>query len=76
MYWAGYTWWGLHAANLHDSPQGVALLNAGRACFDRLEKIMANNTYKGTFAEAVGKMGIQFEVPQRPENTKGFVVEA
>jgi len=37
---------------------------------------MGDKTYRGTFAKAVEEIGLEFEVPQRPENTKGFVVEA
>ena len=37
---------------------------------------MADKTYRKTFAEAVAKLGLNFEVPSRPDNTKGFVVEA
>lgn len=66
----------VHAANLHDSPQGVHLLKDTTGFFERLEKIMADNTYRGTFAEAVELAGMTFEVPERPENTKGFVLEA
>ena len=37
---------------------------------------MADKTYQGTFAKAVESLGLKFEVPQRPQGTKGFVVEA
>ena len=66
----------VHAANRHDSPKGVHLLDQEQQGLEKLEKILADNTYKGTFAKAVEKMGITFEVPQRPEGTRGFVVEA
>lgn len=66
----------LHGANFHDSPQGVNLLKPTAVYFSRLEKILADKTYQGTFAKAVEKLGLKFEVPQRPEGTKGFVVEA
>jgi len=66
----------VHAANLHDSPQGVNLLGLPGRSPGRLKKIMADKTYRGTFAKAVEKIGIEFESPQRPDNTKGFVVEA
>ena len=65
-----------HAANLHDSPQGVTLLNKVGYLTERLSTIMADKTYRKTFAEAVAKLGLNFEVPSRPNNTKGFVVEA
>ena len=66
----------VHAANLHDSPQGVKLLDFSKEDLNRLEKIMGDNTYKGSFARAVEKMELKFGTPNRPENTKGFVVEA
>ena len=66
----------LHAANFHDSPQGVNLLNPSASYFTSLALIMADKTYRGTFARAVKKLGLKFEIPQRPEGTKGFVVEA
>jgi len=68
----------LYAVNFHDSPQGVNLLNPSASYFSglELETIMTDKTYRGTFAKAVESLGIKFEVPQRPENTKGFAVEA
>ena len=66
----------LHAANFHDSPQGVNLLKPSADYFTNLETIMGDKTYRGTFARAVENLGLKFEVPQRPEGTKGFVVEA
>ena len=66
----------VHPANQHDSPQGVKLLQQIENLGDRLKIIMGDKTYRGTFAKAVEEIGLQFEVPQRPENTKGFVVEA
>ena len=66
----------IHAANLHDSPEGVHLLKDSTDFLDRLHKIMADKTYRGTFAQAVELAGVVFEVPHRPDHTKGFVVEA
>jgi len=43
---------------------------------ERLEVIMGDKTYRGTFAKAVVAIGLRFELPKRPDNTKGFVVEA
>ena len=65
-----------HAANLHDSPQGVSLLYQVKHLKEHLRLILADKTYRGTFARAVASLDIEFEVPQRPEGTKGFVVEA
>jgi len=65
-----------HAANKHDSPQGVNLLDGIQEDLERIACIMTDKTYQGTFARAVEALGLNFEVPQRPEGTKGFVVEA
>lgn len=62
----------VHTAHLHDSPQGVDLL----AELPQLAKIMADKSYRGTFAQAVEKIEMVFEVPHRPEGTVGFAVEA
>ena len=66
----------LHGANQHDSPQGINLLNTSNEIVSQLKMIMGDNTYRGTFALAVEKMGIEFDVPNRPNNVKGFVVES
>ena len=66
----------IHAANLHDSPQGVLLLKDTWFPTDELKTIMADKTYRGTFAKAVEAAGYNFEVPDREDGTKGFVVEA
>lgn len=66
----------IHAANRHDSPQGVHLFDEMEVDLEALEKILADKTYRGTFAKAVEKLGLTFELPQRPEGVKGFVVEA
>lgn len=66
----------VHPANQHDSPQGVKLIEKMSQELNELETILADKTYRGSFAEAVESAGIKFEIPQRPEGTKGFVVEA
>ena len=66
----------IHATNLHDSPEGVELLKESSFDMEVLQTVMADKTYRGTFAKAVEKLDLNFEVPARPDNTKGFVVEA
>lgn len=66
----------VHPANEHDSPAGVKLLNWGEEEMQRLEKIIADKAYRGTFAKAAEAKQIEFEVPVRPKDQKGFVVEA
>lgn len=66
----------VHAAHEHDSPAGVPLLEQIQEAMPRLKKIMTDKSYRGTFAKAVEQLGLIFEVPNREEGTKGFVVEA
>lgn len=66
----------VHAANQHDSIGGVELLEKLPPLMSRLEKIMTDKSYRGTFSQAVEKMGLFFDVPNREDGTKGFVVEA
>lgn len=66
----------VHAANQHDSPAGVKLLNWEKDEMKRLKKIVADKAYRGTFAEEVEARNIKFEVPKRAKEQKGFVVEA
>ena len=63
------------AANRHDSPQGVHLLPAIAPAKDCLEKVLADKSYRGSFAAALAEQNIAFEVPQRPDNSVGFVLE-
>ncbi|NUQ26848.1 MAG: IS5 family transposase [Saprospiraceae bacterium] len=66
----------IHAANVHDSPGGVPLLVNLKVTMPRLKKIMTDQSYRGTFCDAVEKLDIIFEIPHREEGQKGFVVEA
>ncbi len=70
--WKAY----VHAANLSDGSAGVPLLEDWDLWGERLRKILGDKAYRGTFAQAVAAEGLTFEVPERPEGTKGFVVEA
>jgi transposase len=65
-----------HPANEHDSPAGVSVLDVEMDYFDDLQKIIADKAYRGTFESACERLNIKFEVPVRPQGTKGFVVEA
>jgi transposase len=64
-----------HAANLHDSPQGQSLLDILPGVLKHLRVIMGDKTYRGTFARAVARMGMNFESPDRPDGVSGFTVE-
>jgi transposase len=66
----------VHPANEHDSPAGVQLLEMDEEQLDTLKKIIGDKAYRGTFSQTCEELGIEFEVPIRPEGTKGFVVEA
>ena len=63
-------------ANGHDGTEGKQLLGDIHKKMPWLEKIMGDSAYRGGFAEEVEKLGISFELPQREEGQKGFVVEA
>lgn len=70
--WRAY----VHAAHQHDSIQGGQLLEDIGSDMCRLKKIMADKSYRGTFAQWVEDAGLIFETPNRKDGTKGFVVEA
>ncbi len=66
----------VHPANEHDSPAGTHLLKRKAEVLPVLQKILGDQSYRGTFAAACAQQGVGFEVPVRPEGTKGFAVEA
>ena len=66
----------VHAANGHDSPGGVGLLEELKEVMPTLKKIIADKSYRGTFCQAVENKKIDFEVPLREEGQSGFMVEA
>jgi len=66
----------VHAANKHDSPGGLMLLENVESQMPNLETIMGDKSYRKTFGNAVEALGIKFEVPDRKDGQKGFVVEA
>jgi transposase len=66
----------VHASHHHDSPGGLTLLERLPQNLTRLEKIMGDKSYRGTFAQAVAELNLSFEVPFRQDGVKGFVVEA
>lgn len=73
----GRIWYAkVHAASQHDSIGGLTLLGFSKEALPRLKMIMADKSYRGTFAEVVGKLGLAFEVPKREDGVKGFAVEA
>jgi len=65
----------VHAANMHDSPAGVGLLDGLRPLMPRLGKIRVDKSYRGTFCRAVEQQQLAFEVPDREQGTKGFAVQ-
>lgn len=52
----------IHASNLDDSPQWGNLLKFKVRNYEGLKKIMGDKSYRGTFAEGVEKMGLEFAV--------------
>jgi transposase len=64
----------VHAANEHDSIMGCELLERTKGYFERLEKILIDAGYKGTFVEtAREEYGIEAEVSSKPPSEKGFI---
>ena len=63
------------AAHAHDSPSGGPLLEGGGPDLNNLKEIMAEKFYRSTFAKAVDKKGILFEVIERAEGVGGFLLE-
>jgi putative transposase len=64
----------VHAANGSDTIYGCELLEQVRDKYPRLEKILVDGTYKGTFIEEAKRvLEVKVEVASKPESTKGFV---
>ena len=66
----------VEAANVHDAPGDRPLLDRAGARGDRLITILGDSAYRKRFADAALERGIIVEIPERPEGTEGFVVEA
>jgi transposase len=64
------------AANSHDGKEGKHLLEGIKQTMQSLKKIIGDKAYRGAFADEVEKLDIEFEVPQRENGKKGFVLEA
>ena len=62
----------VHAAHQYDSPRGVDLLDDVPEELPRLQKIMGDKSHGGTFAQAVEKPGLTFEIPlqKRSQRTR------
>jgi len=68
--------WGVfvHAANLSDTVMGCELFKQVKERFTRLEKILVDAGYKGTFiTKALEELGVVAEISSRPPTEKGFV---
>ncbi|MEZ4776907.1 MAG: hypothetical protein R3D00_27280 [Bacteroidia bacterium] len=63
----------VHAAHLHDGTEGKRLLGQISAYSERLEKILGDQSYQGSFAAETEKLGLIFECASKPESAKGFV---
>ncbi|MDX2249043.1 MAG: IS5 family transposase [Bacteroidia bacterium] len=63
----------VHAAHLHDGSEGKRLLPRISAYSERLEKMLADQSYQGSFAVETEKIGLIFECASKPESVKGFV---
>ncbi|MEM6738407.1 MAG: IS5 family transposase [Bacteroidota bacterium] len=68
--------WGVlvGAANLNDGKEGIKLFGEIRTYFERLEKVLADGTYKGSFEEFVADVSeANVEIASRPPTQRGFV---
>ncbi|MEZ4773081.1 MAG: hypothetical protein R3D00_07855 [Bacteroidia bacterium] len=63
----------VHAAHLHGGTEGKRLLGQISAYSERLEKILGDQSYQGSFAAETEKLGLIFEYASKPESAKGFV---
>jgi putative transposase len=64
----------VHAANISDTKGGVGLIDNLEASLPRLEKILIDHAYQGTFEEyARQRLQVVVEVAAKPESTKGFI---
>jgi Transposase DDE domain len=64
----------VHAANLSDTIMGCKLFEKAKARLIRLQKILVDGGYKGTFVEeALKELKVEVEVSSRPPTEKGFV---
>lgn len=62
------------AANRHDGKQGMKLFGQIKDQFERLEKVLADGTYKGSFEQFVADVSeANVEISSRPPTEKGFV---
>lgn len=71
--------WGasVHAANIHDGIGALDMLDGlNESVKYRLEKILADQGYRGKYAKMVASLGFKFETPIAIKNTRGFVVAA
>jgi putative transposase len=71
----GFVWaCNVHAANLPDTIMGCELFDKIKHKLQRLERILVDAEYKGTFIEeAKNRCNIIVEVTSKPPSTKGFV---
>ena len=71
----GFVWASsVHAANLSDTIMGCDLFEKIKGKLLRLEKILVDAGYKGTFVEqAKNSLEVTVEVTSRPPTEKGFV---
>jgi putative transposase len=64
----------VHAANLSDTVMGCKLFESAKARLIRLQKILVDGGYKGTFVEeALEVLKVEVEISSRPPTEKGFV---
>lgn len=60
-------------ANANDGQEGVELLAELEKNYKSVQNITVDAAYKNTFEQAAFWCGIEVEISQKPESTKGFV---
>lgn len=59
----------VHAANLSDTKEGVAIIRAAFKKYPSLEGVCGDAGYRGTFVEEVEKLGLQVDIVERLGST-------
>ncbi len=68
--------WGVmvKAANVHDGTQGIKVFGKIKQVLERVEKVLADGTYKGSVEEFVKEiLKIEVDISSRPPSSKRFV---
>jgi hypothetical protein len=59
----------VHAANLSDTKEGAAVMQAAFAKYSTLEGVCGDAGYRGTFVEEIEKLGLRVDIVERLGST-------